>query len=137
MTAHRALSKNNKAARKNIGAFDGDGDRCRHVISTDVIVRSHHNGFATMHIHRVVRHVSRKFRAVVFQYGGWDCWLFALIDCTCGNRHRRIHDVGVPCDTSERFSDTFELGNRHIKLSSELCVRTCRIRRSLAATGTG
>ena len=136
MASHRALPENNQAARQYVCTFYGDGDRRRHVSTTDVILRAHHDRLAAVDVHRVIRDFAAHFRAVILENGRRDRWLLTLVDSTGGNGHRSIHNVGMAGDPRKRLADAVELRDRHIKLPANPRVGAGRVNRSLAAAGS-
>ncbi len=135
MAANRALAEDDQAARQDVRALDGDGDRRRHVALADVIFRAEHDGLAAVHVHRVVRDLAAQLGAVVFQNRRRHRRLLALVDGTRCHRNRGVHHIGVAGNARERFADALELRDRLVELPANPRVSAGCIGSRLAAAG--
>ena len=137
MTPDGALPVDDQAARQDVRAFHGDGDRGGYEAAPQVVVGSQADALAAVHIHGVVADLATQLRAVVLQYCGGYRRLLALVDRAGRDRYGGGHDVGVACDAGQRLADALEIRDRRIELLANNGVGARRIARCLAATCRG
>ena len=109
MTADCALPEDNQTASQNVGALNRDRDRCRHVTAGEVIFRPHHDGFAAMYVHGVIRDFAAELGTVILENCRRHGRFLALIDSACRDRYGGTHDVGMAGDSGQRLTNTFKI----------------------------
>ena len=135
MAANGTLAVDDEATREDIGSLNGNSDRRCHECTTEIIFRAQHDTLSAMHVHRIVGYFAAHLCAVILEDRRGHSRFFTLINCPGGYRNGGIHNIGMPGDAGQRFSDALEIRNRCIELFTNGRVSGGRIACCLAAAG--
>ncbi len=134
MAADRALAQDHEAAREDVRTLDRDRDRHDLVTATEIILRAEADALAAVHVHRVVRDLPCKLRAVVLQHRSGHGRLLTAVDRACRHRTRRVDDVRSARHARERGLDALELADRLVELLADARIRSGRENACLGTT---
>ncbi len=118
MAADRALTKDNQAARQDVGTFDRDRNRHLLIGTREEIRRSHANALARGDVHAVVDHLAGAFSDVILRDGRNHRGLFAEIHGMRGEAARCVHHIEIAAHAAERFLHAFELADGGAELAA-------------------
>ena len=94
MATDRSLTEDDQAARQNVRAFHGDGDRNDLVAAAQIILWTEADTFAAMDIHRVVGDLAAHFGNVILEHCRGHRRLLATVDGASSHAARGIHRIG-------------------------------------------